>query len=130
MSSLFDQTKLKNMDLKNRFFRGALWEELADERGHMTQELSAVYEDLAQGGTSTIITGYAYITKDEQPNPRMMGIYDDTFIPEYKEFTNRIHNLGANIIMQIVYGGFMTNFKVGERTIWGPSKMLNEVTGT
>ena len=130
MKSLFDKTKLNTMELKNRFFRGALWVELADENGHMTQELSNIYEELAKGGASTLITGYAFVTKDEQPNPRMMGIYEDSFIKEYKEFTDKIHNLGANIIMQIVYGGSMTKFKVGERKIWGPSTMQNEVTGT
>lgn len=130
MKTLFDKTKLLNMDMKNRFIRGALWEDLADEKGHMTQELSNIYEELAKGGVGTIITGYAFVTEDEQPNPGMMGIYDDAFIPEYKEFTDKIHNLGANIIMQIVYGGFMTNFNVGERTIWGPSTIQNEVTGT
>ena len=130
MKTLFDKTKLLNMGMKNRFIRGALWEDLADEKGHMTPELSAIYEELAKGGASTLITGYAFVTEDEQPNPGMMGIYDDSFIPEYKEFTNEIHNLGSNIVMQIVYGGFMTGFNVGERTIWGPSTMQNETTGT
>ena len=130
MKTLFDKTKLLNMDMKNRFIRGALWEELADEKGHMTQDLSTIYEELAKGGVGTIITGYAFVTEDEQPNPGMMGIYDDSFISEYKAFTDKIHNLGANIIMQIVYGGFMTNFNVDERTIWGPSTIQNEVTGT
>lgn len=130
MKTLFDKSKILNMDMKNRFFRGALWEELADEKGHLTPQLCQVYEELARGGVSTIITGYAFVTKDEQPNPGMMGIYDDSFIPEYKEFTDKIHSLGANIIMQIVYGGSMTNFNVGDRTIWGPSTMQNESTGT
>ncbi|WP_455537953.1 NADH:flavin oxidoreductase [Terrisporobacter sp.] len=128
MKKLFDKTQLLNMNMKNRFLRGALWESLADDKGHLTPELSAIYEELASGGVSTIITGYAFVTEDEQPNPGMMGIYDDSFIPEYKEFTDKIHDLGANIVMQIVYGGFMTNFNVGERTIWGPSTMENEVT--
>lgn len=130
MKTLFDKTKILNMEMKNRFLRGALWEDLADEKGHLTPELISIYEELAKGGVGTIITGYAFVTKDEQPNPGMMGIYDDSFIPEYKDFTQKIHNLGSNIIMQIVYGGFMTNFNVGERTIWGPSTIKNENTGT
>ncbi|MDR3544103.1 MAG: NADH:flavin oxidoreductase [Desulfosporosinus sp.] len=130
MKTLFDKTKILNMELKNRFFRGALWEALADDKGHMTPELWAIYEELAEGGVGTIITGYAYVTEHEQPNPGMMGIYEDSFIQEYKNFTDMVHNNGANIIMQIVYGGFMTNYNVGERTIWGPSTMENEVTGT
>lgn len=128
--SLFDPTTLIDMPLKNRFFRGALWEALADERGHLTPELSLIYEELAKGGASTLITGYAFVTPDEQPNPNMMGIYDDSFIPEYRTFTNRIHQLGANIIMQICYGGSMTTFNVGKRVIWGPSAHINESTGT
>lgn len=130
MKTLFDKTKILNMEMKNRFLRGALWEDLADEKGHLNPELISIYEELAKGGVGTIITGYAFVTKDEQPNPGMMGIYDDSFIPEYKDFTQKIHNLGSNIIMQIVYGGFMTNFNVGERTIWGPSTIKNENTGT
>ena len=130
MKSLWDKTNIGKMELKNRFFRGALWEALADEKGHMTPELSAIYEEIAQGGVGTIITGYAFVTEDEQPNPRMMGIYDDSFIDEYKEFTDKIHSYGSNIIMQIVYGGFMTELNVDERIIWGPSTAQNEVTGT
>lgn len=130
MKTLFDKTKILNMEMKNRFFRGALWEALADNKGHMTRELWAIYEELAKGGAGTIITGYAYVTEHEQPNPGMMGIYEDSFIQEYKKFTDMVHNNGTHIIMQIVYGGFMTNYNVGERTIWGPSTMENEVTGT
>lgn len=130
MKTLFDKTKILNMNMKNRFIRGALWEDLADEKGHMTKELSSIYEELANGGVGTIITGYAFVTKEEQPNPGMMGIYDDSFIPEYKEFTDKIHKIGSNIIMQIVYGGFMTDYNTKNRTIWGPSTIQNEVTGT
>ncbi|MBU3130985.1 NADH:flavin oxidoreductase [Clostridium gasigenes] len=130
MKTLWDKTNIGNMELKNRFFRGALWEDLADGKGHMTPKLSSIYEELAKGGVGTIITGYSFVTEDEQPNPGMMGIYNDSFIEEYKKITDKIHSLGANIIMQIVYGGFMTTFNVGERTIWGPSTMQNEVTGT
>ncbi|KGK86758.1 NADH:flavin oxidoreductase [Clostridium sp. HMP27] len=129
MKNLFEYTTIKNMKLKNRFFKAAVWEELATEDGHMTEELFKVYEEIAKGGVGTIFTGYAYVEKNEQPNPRMMGIYDDSFIPEYKKLTNMAHSYQANIIMQIVYGGSMTHLVPPSPVIWGPSAIKNELTG-
>lgn len=77
MRSLWDKTNIGKMEMKNRFIRGGLWEALADEKGHMTPELFNIYEELAKGGAGTIITGYARILEEEQPNPNMMGIYND-----------------------------------------------------
>lgn len=109
------------MTLKNRLWRSATWMKMADDKGHLTPRLEQIYLDLAQGGVGTIITGYAFILEQEQPNPGMLGIYDDTFIPEYRAFTQKIKAEGANIIMQIVYGGSATDFKPESREIWGPS---------
>ena len=125
--SLFETTTLGPMTLKNRLWRSATWEKMADDTGHMTPELQAVYEDLARGGVGTIITGYAFIREEEQPNAGMMGIYDDSFIAEYKTFTDRIHELGANIVLQGCYGGSQTDFKPEGRLIWGPSAVEHPV---
>ncbi|MGL5821049.1 MAG: NADH:flavin oxidoreductase [Sarcina sp.] len=130
ISQLFTDTRIGNIDAKNKFIRGALWTELAAEDGSLTDELINVYEELAKGGVGTIITGYAFISQEEQPNRRMLGIYDDKFINDLKAFTDKIHSYKTNILMQIVYGGFMTDFNVGERIIFGPSDVINEVTGT
>ncbi|MGL4450578.1 MAG: NADH:flavin oxidoreductase [Sarcina sp.] len=130
IKELFNKSNIGNIETKNKFIRGALWTELADEKGHLTDELVNVYEELAKGGVGTMITGYAFVSEEEQPNARMLGIYNDDFIEEYKTFTDKIHSYDAKILMQIVYGGFMTNFNVGERTIFGPSDATNEVTGT
>jgi 2,4-dienoyl-CoA reductase-like NADH-dependent reductase (Old Yellow Enzyme family) len=46
---------------RQRIVRSATWERKADETGHMTRELSKVYEELAQGGIGMIITGYAFV---------------------------------------------------------------------
>lgn len=128
MKNLFEKTTLKNINMKNRFIRSALWENLADDKGHMTSELFKVYEELAKGGASTIITGYAFVTKDEQPNPRMMGIYDDSFIQEYKELTDMVHKNDANIIMQLAYGGSQTGLTPPSKVILGPSAIENKVS--
>lgn len=129
MKDLFDETKLGNLTLRNRFFRGSVWECLATRRGGMTDQLFAVYEELARGGVGTILTGYAYIIRDEQPNPNMMGIYDDSLIEEYRPLTEMVHSHDTNIIMQIVYGGSQTSMPAAKKTIWGPSAVKNLVTG-
>lgn len=53
MKSLFDQTLLAGMKLKNRFVRSATYDGFADEGGHMTDELFQRYENLAKGGVGT-----------------------------------------------------------------------------
>lgn len=128
MKTLFDRTSIGGLELKNRFFRSATWERKADDKGHMTDRLMKVYGDLADGGTGAIITGYAFVLEDEQPNARMMGIYDDSFIDEYKKLTEMVHSKGSKIILQIVYGGSFTWFNTGQRIIWGPSAVPNKLT--
>lgn len=129
MNTLFDKTTLANMNLKNRFFRSATWEAMADSKGHLTDKLYDVYENLAKGGVGTIITGYSFVTEGEQPNPGMMGIYNDSFIEEYREFTDRIHRIETNIILQIAYGGSRSSFNLGKRIILGPSAVTQSQHG-
>lgn len=133
MKTLFKKTKLGNITVKNRFVRSATWENMTTEKGHLTEELYKTYEDLAKGEVGLIITGYANVVEEEQPNPGMMGIYNDSFIDEYKKLTNLVHGYDSKIIMQIAYGGTKTTYNVGERVIFAPSKIAEistQVTGT
>ncbi|MCK8823830.1 NADH:flavin oxidoreductase [Fuchsiella alkaliacetigena] len=129
MKDLFDETQINGMELKNRFIKAATWENMADEKGHLTEQLTSVYDEVSKGGVGLIITGYAFVTEDEQPNPGMMGIYEDSFIDEYRELTDMVHNNGSKIVMQIVYGGTKTTFKTEDRVILGPSAVKNSKTG-
>lgn len=125
---LLQESNIGNLKLKNRFVRSATWENMATENGKVTDKLMKMYEDLAKGGVGLIITGYAYITKEEQPAGKMLGIYDDSFIEEYKPLVKVIEDNGAKGIMQIVYGGSQTSFNLGEREILGPSAVPDILT--
>lgn len=125
MKTLFDKTQMKNMSLKNRFIRSATWEGLANSDGHINDDILKVYEDLAKGGVGLIITSYAYITPHEQPNRNMLGIYDDSFIDDYKQLIDTSHSFGSKIMMQIVYGGSQTSYNTENRLILGPSAIPN-----
>lgn len=130
MKSLFDKTHMKNIELKNRFVRSATWEGLANDDSHINEKILNVYENLCKGDIGLIITSYAHITNKEKPNPGMLGIYDDTFIEEYKNLVEMVHSYGTKIIMQIVYGGSNTDYNVEDRVIWGPSAVKHLRRGT
>lgn len=125
MKSLFDQTTLAGMKLKNRFIRSATYDGFADESGHMTDELFQVYENLARGGVGTIITGLTYVSDIEAPYPGQMGIYDDSFIEEYKKLTEMSHRYNAKIILQIVSLGSQASPGTSGKVMWGPSAVTD-----
>jgi 2,4-dienoyl-CoA reductase-like NADH-dependent reductase (Old Yellow Enzyme family) len=118
------------MVLKNRFIRSATWENMATEDGHMTDKLYALYEELALGEIGLIVTGYANIVEEEQPNAGMMGIYNDSFIDEYSKLTQLVHQHDTNIVMQVAYGGTKTTHNVGDRVIYAPSNVPEKGTQT
>lgn len=129
MKNLFDTTTVNGMKLKNRFFRAAIGEGLADDNGHITDELFRVYEELAKGGVGTIFTGITRIEKDEVPAQGVMAIYDDSFILEYKGLTDMIHRYDSNVVMQIAYGGSHSHSPHLSSKIWGPSAIKEEGSG-
>jgi 2,4-dienoyl-CoA reductase-like NADH-dependent reductase (Old Yellow Enzyme family) len=129
MKQLFEPVKLGNMTLKNRFIRSATWEGLAEEKGEVNDTIMGLYENLARGGVSAIITGYAFVLEEEQPNPKMFGIYNDSFVESYRPLTDMVHKNDTKIIMQLVYGGSFTGHDIGKRIIWGPSAVTNKITG-
>ncbi|MPQ44947.1 NADH:flavin oxidoreductase [Clostridium tarantellae] len=130
MSKLFEKINLLGFETKNRFVRAATWENYATENGHMTDKLFEIYESIAKNQVGTIITGYVNIVKEEKPNAGMMGMYDDSFIEEYKKLTSMCHKYDSKIILQLSYGGTKTTFNIGERTIFAPSVVPELSTGT
>lgn len=129
MKTLFEKAKLGNILLKNRFVRSATWENMTTEDGHLTKELYDLYENLAKSEVGLIITGYANTLKEEQPNHGMMGIYNDSFINEYKKLTELVHKFDSKIVMQVAYGGTKTTYNVGKRLIYAPSEIAERGTG-
>ncbi len=124
MSALFETTRIKGMELKNRFVRSATHEGMSDERGFPTEALSKLYERLARGGTGLIITGYAFVSRDGIcHNYRMQGMDDDAFIPKYRELVDRVHENGARIAMQIAHCGRQTTREATGSQPMGPSRV-------
>ncbi|WP_026883643.1 NADH:flavin oxidoreductase [Clostridium akagii] len=127
MKTLFDQTKLSGMKMKNRFVRSATYDGRADALGHVTKKLIDHYEELAKGGVGTIITGLTNVTDIEKIVPGQMAIYNDSFIPEYRRLTDTVHQQDVNIIVQLVCNGAQNSSK-NDGVLWAPSVIEDEPT--
>lgn len=100
MKGIFDQTTLNNITLKNRLFRSATWEDMADTDGNVTEPLIEVYRELACGGVGTIVTGMATISPDDVSLSGLMKFYDDSYIEKNKKLADIVHEYNCNIVMQ------------------------------
>jgi len=127
---LFERTHIGTLAVKNRFIRSALWLKAAEQDGHINDFILDSYEALAKGGVGLILTGYAYISAEEQPNPGMKGIYDDSFIEEYRQLVAKVHAHDSKVAMQIVFGGSQSHHPdAASMNILAPSAVKNRVTG-
>lgn len=123
---LFQETRIGNLVLKNRFIRAAMGDHTPG--GRITDNVLAKYEAQAKGGVSTIITGFTLV--DEAERDADIGrIYDDSFIPENKVLVDTVHRAGANILMQLVYLGSNFRSKVLPEHIYSASNVRDPYTG-
>ncbi|MCK9578868.1 MAG: NADH:flavin oxidoreductase [Methanoregula sp.] len=105
MKTLFDETCIGTIQLRNRLVRSSTWEAMADETGRPTPRLIQVYHDLAYGGTGLIITSATTIAGDATHPPGMLAINDNSSIPAFQELARTVHEAGVPIVMQLVHPG-------------------------
>jgi 2,4-dienoyl-CoA reductase-like NADH-dependent reductase (Old Yellow Enzyme family) len=122
MKTLFDKTQLGQISLKNRFIRAAIGEKSPD--GHVNENILKLYQELALGGTGTLITGFTLVDEAEKNFP-LMAFYNDSFREGHKTLTGLVHEHGANIILQLVYVGSYAMGKTTGMTILAPSAVEN-----
>jgi 2,4-dienoyl-CoA reductase-like NADH-dependent reductase (Old Yellow Enzyme family) len=123
MGTVFIETEINGMELKNRLVRSATWEGMCDQDGRPTRKLADCYADLAKGAVGLIISSYTYVRRDGKQFPGQMGIYTDDFAAEMKTLTTAVHDNGGKICMQLVHAGGQTNAKIiGSRPV-APSEV-------
>ena len=132
--SVFDETRIKNLKLKNRIFRGSVID-CSFKNGKITEEGYKLYETLAKNEVGTIFTGTAVVSDynafDDNPEFR---IDKDEYIEEYKKLTDLVHKNNANIFIQIIHNGLntqSTNEKIYAPSavqIMGQNRLATEMT--
>ncbi len=115
MKNIFDSTKIKNLKLKNRLFRSATWEALADENGHFDEEIYRIYDELAAGGVGCIISEFTSVSDNDHYFGGMARLSNDGLIAEHKRLVNTVHAHDVPIIVQLALGEYR-NKEISELT--------------
>ncbi len=122
MKKLFEEVKIKDITLKNRFARSGTWIAKATADGALTPEFFAYYEKVAKANLGFAMVGYARVLENEKANNNMVGMWDDKFIPDLKKLTDMFHENNTPVGIQIAMGGSQIHYQ-GDITwkIQGPS---------
>jgi 2,4-dienoyl-CoA reductase-like NADH-dependent reductase (Old Yellow Enzyme family) len=126
MATLFEETSINGMTMRNRVVRSATWEGMCEQDGRPTKKLANLYRDLARGGVGLIITGFTFVQPEGKALPGKMGIHTDDFADDYKHLANAVQGSGGKIAVQLVHAGGKTKAKTIGRQPLAPSSIHDE----
>jgi 2,4-dienoyl-CoA reductase-like NADH-dependent reductase (Old Yellow Enzyme family) len=123
MATLFEETPINGMTLRNRMVRSATWEGMCDQDGRPTEKLINCYCDLARGGIGLIVSGYTFVRPEGKGFPGKMGIHTDDFATDYENLLSAVHDEGGKIAVQLVHAGGQTDSTNAGRQPLAPSSI-------
>ena len=119
--NIFDETHLKHLTLKNRFFRGAVGEN-GLINGKIPEEIFKLYDQLSKNEVVNIMTGLTMVSDyNPLPDNNQFRIDKDEYIPEYKKLVDMVHRNGANFFTQLGHGGI--NAQSNPEIMYAPSSI-------
>lgn len=120
---LFTPGRIGSMELKNRIIMAPMGSNFANEDGSCGERIQAFYEARAKGGAGMLTMGVCSIAYPAgTAEPYQVGISSDKFIPGLKQLTDRVHQHGCKIAMQLQHAGKTSVRDLTEgRELWVPS---------
>ncbi len=91
--------------LKNRFFKSAMSEQLADRAHNPTPQLLTLYKVWAEGGTGLVVSGNIMVDRKHLGEPRNVVLDDASDLEKFKAWTKAGSAEGAQIWAQLNHPG-------------------------
>ena len=99
--NIFDETYLKNLKIKNRFFRSAVGDN-SFVGGKITEEGFKLYDQLSKNDVMNIFTGLTIVSDYYQiDNFYPFRLDNDEYIPEFKKLVDVVHKNGEKLFYAI-----------------------------
>lgn len=106
--NLLQPGKIGKITLKNRMIVPAMGGGWGELDGRVNDRVIEYFAARAKGGFGLVYTEYTYVDPLGKANPGQIAIYSDEFIPDCKRLTDRVHEEGGKIFMQLHHAGRQT----------------------
>jgi len=103
LQRLFTPIRVGKLELKNRIIMPPMIDRLATH-GEPNDAVKDFYAARARGGLALIVLTPG-IVDISMASPIQLGIYDDSCIPGFRQFTDQIHSCGARMGIQLMHLG-------------------------
>ena len=119
---LLQPYQLKHLTLRNRIMTTS-HEPAYPEDGMPKERYAAYHAERAKAGVAlTMTAGSAAVSKDSPPVFNNVLAYKDEVVPWIKALTDRVHDHGAAVMIQLTH--------LGRRTTWNKGDWLPSVSST
>jgi len=105
---LLEPIRIGSAEIKNRMVVPAMGTNFATPDGFVTPQLIEYHTARAKGGYGLIITEVVAVQANGKAIIFQPGIWDDKFIPGWKELTDSVHAAGGKIFCQLHHCGRQT----------------------
>lgn len=124
---LFKPYKMGNLWLKNKFLMAPMTRSRAEVNGEVPNELMATYYG-QRASAGIIITEATQISKQGMGYARTPGIHTKAQIEGWKRVTQKVHEKGGKIFLQLWHVGRVSSSKVSGLQPIAPSAIMAKET--
>ncbi len=119
---LFKSFSRGKFSARNRFVRAATWLGCcAHETGELTPAAVSRAAEAAAGGAGTVISEFAYVSREGRAATRQWGLDCDRSVSEVRRLADAVHTRGSKLIVQICHAGGALNSAFAETAGLSPS---------
>lgn len=115
-TALFEPVQFVSVTAKNRVVMAPMVTNFASADDEVTDRQIDYYAERARGGVGTIVVEASPVGRDGRICSRLVGSYDDRFIPGLNRLADAIKNEGAVALLQICHGGPKSLLTAGKPT--------------
>ena len=126
MSILFTPQQLGDLKIKNRFIHSACEDNMATEKGEVTEGILQKNRKLAKGGVGLIIWSHLFVHPAGRTKKYQSGIHSDDMVEGLGQVAKAVHEEGSKIAFQLGHAGIQTDEKVTGQKPLGPKTITED----